>query len=34
MTMMRELHACWRRLRDNDDVTAVVLTVLDVASAV
>src|SRR4030088_860715 len=24
--MMRELHECWRGLRDNDDVRAVVLT--------
>jgi enoyl-CoA hydratase/carnithine racemase len=26
MTMMRELHACWRALRTNDDVNAVVLS--------
>lgn len=26
MTMMRELHSCWRALRENDDVRAVVLT--------
>ncbi len=25
-TMMREIHACWRSLRGNDDVHAVVLT--------
>jgi enoyl-CoA hydratase/carnithine racemase len=24
--MMTELHACWRELRDNDDVRAIVLT--------
>ncbi|MFE4667532.1 enoyl-CoA hydratase/isomerase family protein [Streptomyces sp. NPDC056716] len=24
--MMREIHACWRALRDNDEVNAVVLT--------
>jgi enoyl-CoA hydratase/carnithine racemase len=26
VVMMRELHACWRDLRDNDDVNAIVLT--------
>lgn len=26
MAMMRELHECWRGLRDNDDVRVVVLT--------
>ncbi|MCW2916804.1 MAG: enoyl-CoA hydratase/isomerase family protein [Actinomycetia bacterium] len=26
MVMMRELHECWRGLRDNDEVRAVVLT--------
>ena len=26
LDMMHELHACWRALRDNDDVRAVVLT--------
>jgi enoyl-CoA hydratase/carnithine racemase len=26
LDMMQELHACWRALRDNDDVRAVVLT--------
>jgi enoyl-CoA hydratase/carnithine racemase len=25
-TMMRELHACWRSLRDDDDVRVIVLT--------
>jgi enoyl-CoA hydratase/carnithine racemase len=26
VTMMHELHECWRELRDNDDVNAIVLT--------
>ncbi|MER5181630.1 enoyl-CoA hydratase/isomerase family protein [Streptomyces sp. NPDC002896] len=26
LTMMQELHSCWRELRDNDDVRVVVLT--------
>jgi enoyl-CoA hydratase/carnithine racemase len=26
MVMMHEVHACWRGLRDNDDVNAIVLT--------
>jgi enoyl-CoA hydratase/carnithine racemase len=25
-TMMREIHSCWRSLRDNDDVRVIVLT--------